>query len=447
MLAQKVSRALTVRSASSPWMRFLNSSCSNGAGAGANASAVALGAAPATGVPTRRSLSGKSWIPDVSMDTDVVHGGVKPCEATGAILTPVYLSTTFVQESVEKYMDKGYSYSRTNNPTVRVLEEKVAHIEGGHDAICVTTGMAATASCFHAFMGVGDHCVITNCSYGGTNRLCREQFIPLGMEFSFVDFTDPAAVAAAIRPNTKLIFSESPTNPTLTLADLDAISDIARGRGILHVCDSTFATPYVCRPLDHGCDLTIQSLTKYYDGLNIGTGGALVARTPELHDRIKLVQNMHGNIMAPMTAFMILQTMKTMGLRVKRQSDSAMRIATFLEAHPQVSRVVYPGLDSHPQKALADRQHRDGLHGGMLWFDVRGDPIQLMDSIKRPWTLCENLGATESIITACAVMTHANMLREDRLNVGITDGFIRISVGIEDPDDLIRGLDDALGQL
>lgn len=391
--------------------------------------------------------SGDDWIPNVSMDTDIVHGGVTPCEKTGAILTPAYLSTTFVQESVDKYLEKGYSYSRTNNPTVKMLEEKVALIEGGYDSIVVGTGMSATASCINAFMKTGDHCVITNCSYGGTNRICREQFTPFGMEFDFVDFTDPATVEAAIKPNTKLIFSESPTNPTLTLADLDAISEIAQRHGILHVCDSTFATPYICKPLDHGCDLTIQSLTKYYDGLNIGTGGALVAKTPELYERIKLVQNMHGNIMAPMTAFMILQTMKTMGLRIKQQSSSAMKIATFLENHPKVSKCVYPGLASHPQKELADRQHRDGLHGGMLWFDVIGDPIKLMDNIKRPWTLCENLGASESIITACAVMTHANMIKEDRLKVGITDGFIRISVGIEDPDDLIRGLDDALNRL
>jgi len=366
---------------------------------------------------------------------------------TGAILTPTYMSTTYVQESVDKYLESGFSYSRTNNPTVKVLEEKVAKIENGYDSICVGTGMSATSSCINAFMKAGDHCVITNCSYGGTNRICREQFVPLGMEFSFVDFTDPKNVEDAIKPNTKMIFSETPTNPTLTLADLDAISEIAKRHKLVHVCDSTFATPYITRPLDHGCDLTIQSLTKYYDGLNIGTGGALVASTPELYERIKLVQNMHGNIMAPMTAYIILQTMKTMGLRIRQQSSSAMKIAAFLESHPNVTRCVYPGLDSFPQKELADRQHRNGLHGGMLWFDVKGDPIKLMDNIKRPWTLCENLGATESIITACAVMTHANMLKEDRLKVGIVDGFIRISVGIEDPDDLIRSLDDALNML
>ena len=397
-----------------------------------------------------RCMSGKEWIPNVSMDTEVVHGGVNPDEKTGAILTPVYLSTTFVQESVDKYLDKGFSYSRTANPTVQMLEEKVARIENGHGAICVGTGMSATASCINGFMNAGDHCVMTNCSYGGTNRIAREQFMNLGMEFSFVDFTDPQNVADAIKPNTKLIFSESPTNPTLKIADLSAISEIAKDRGIVHVCDSTFATPYIMRPLDHGCDLTIQSLTKYYDGLNMGLGGALISATPELYERTKLVQNMHGNIMSPMTAYMMLQSMKTMGLRIRQQSSSAMKIATFLESHPKVEKAVYPGLASFPQKELADKQHRNGLHGGMLWFDVVGGDtaaIKLMDNIKRPWTLCENLGASESIITACAVMTHANMIREDRLAAGISDGFIRISVGIEDPDDLIRALDEALNSL
>lgn len=387
------------------------------------------------------------WIPNVSMDTDLVHGGVSPNDETGAILTPVFMSTTFVQESVEKYLTKGYSYSRTNNPTVSVLEAKVAHLENGFGAICVGTGMAATTSVIAGFLKAGEHCVMTSCSYGGTNRIAREQFMQLGIEFSFVDMRDPANVAAAMKPNTKLVFSETPTNPTLQLVDLDAVSKIAHDGGALHVCDTTFATPYICRPLDHGCDLTIQSMTKFYDGHNITTGGAVIAKTEELFNRIKLIQNMHGNITAPMTAFLQLQTMKTMGLRVKQQSSSAMAIATFLEAHPKVEKVVYPGLASFPQKELADKLHRNGLHGSMLWFDVKGGDkaaVRLMDSVQRPWTLCENLGATESIITACAVMTHANMVREDRLAVGISDGFIRISTGIEDPADLIRALDLAL---
>ena len=397
------------------------------------------------------SSTGKPWIEgDISFDTQLVHGGVVPCEKTGAILTPVYMSTTFVQDSVDTYLDKGYSYSRTANPTVAMLEQKIAAIENGYGSICVGTGMSATASILNACLKTGDHCIMTNCSYGGTNRIAREQFKPFGIDFTFCDFTNPQSVEAAIRPSTKLIFSESPTNPTLTLADLGAISEIAQVHNILHVCDSTFATPYIMKPLDYGCDMTLQSLTKYYDGLNIGLGGAVICKTPELYERLKLVQNMHGNIMTPLTAFLILQTMKTMHLRVRQQSTSAMKIATFLEAHPKVVKCVYPGLDSFPQKELADKQHANNLHGGMLWFDVDGGDtaaIQLMDTIKRPWTLCENLGASESIITACAVMTHANMIKEDRLSVGITDGFIRISVGIEDPDDLIRALDEALSNL
>merc|ERR1719238_2322649 len=203
------------------------------------------------------------------------------------------------------------------------------------------------------------------------------------------------------------------------------------------------------RPLDHGCDFVIQSLTKYYEGHNMTTAGAVVCKTKELHDKVKWVQNVHGNIMNPFCAFLILQTTKTMALRVRQQSKTAMAIAQFLEKHPKVTKVVYPGLASFPQKAIADKYHRNGVHGGMLWFDIIGGTeagTKLMNSIPRPWSLCENLGATESILTACAVMTHANMLKEDRLKVGITDGFIRVSCGIEDSSDLIKGLSLALEQ-
>merc|ERR1711934_74845 len=245
-----------------------------------------------------------------------------------------------------------------------------------------------------------------------------------GMEFTFVDFRDPENVRKAMKPNTKLVFSETPANPLLTLCDIEAISGIAKEGGAKHVVDATFATPVICRPLDHGADMVIQSLTKYYEGHNMMVGGAVAS-------------------------FMILQTTKTMALRVRQQSKNAMAIAEFLESHPKVTKVVYPGLASHPQKALADKYHRDNLHGGMLWFDIVGGSeagTKLMNTIQRPWSLCENLGATESIITACAVMTHANMLKEDRLKVGITDGFIRVSCGIEDTSDLIKSLGVALDQ-
>jgi len=270
------------------------------------------------------------------------------------------------------------------------------------------------------------------------------------MEFTFCDFRDPEIVRKAMKPNTKLVFSETPANPLLTLCDIEAISDIAKAGGAYHVVDATFATPVMCRPLDHGADMVIQSLTKYYEGHNMFTGGAVISKNKELHEKVKWVQNVHGNIMHPFAAYMVLQTSKTMGLRVRQQSKTALAIAEFLEKHPKVTKVIYPGLASHPQKALADKYHRDGLHGGMLWFDiVGGSPAgtRLMNSIQRPWSLCENLGATESIITACAVMTHANMIKEDRLKVGITDGFIRVSCGIEDTQDLIKALEKALDQV
>ncbi len=397
------------------------------------------------------NLKSGTWIDkNLGQETHIVHAGVDPCPNTGAILTPIFQSTTYVQDSVDQYLEKGFSYARTNNPTVTALENKIAALESGVGAACFGTGMAATISAITATMKAGDHCVITNCSYGGTNRACRTMFTDLGMEFDFVDFTDLAVVKQHIKPNTKVIFSESPANPTLTLSDLKALSEMARAHDLTHICDSTFATPIIQRPIEHGVDLVIQSTTKFYDGHNITVGGAVIARTPELHAAVKHMQNVHGNIMAPQTAFYTLQTAKTMGLRVRKQSESAMKIASFLETHPKVQQVRYPGLASHPQKELADRQHEGGLHGAMIWFEVEGGTQAgraLMDSIQRPWSLCENLGAIESICTCPAVMTHANMLAEDRLKVGITDGLVRLSVGIEDCDDLLYSLKASLDAL
>jgi cystathionine beta-lyase/cystathionine gamma-synthase len=269
------------------------------------------------------------------------------------------------------------------------------------------------------------------------------------MEFTFVDFRDPEIVRKAMKPNTKLVFSETPANPLMSLCDIEEISKIAHAGGAKHVVDATFATPIICRPLDHGADMVIQSLTKFYEGHNMMTGGAVISKDKECADKVKHIQNIHGNIINPFAAFIIAQTTKTMGLRVRQQSKNALELATFLESHPKVTKVMYPGLASFPQKAIADKYHRDNLHGGMLWFEIEGGSpagTKLMNSIQRPWSLCENLGATESIITACAVMTHANMLKEDREKVGITDGFIRVSVGIEDSADLIKSLDLALNQ-
>jgi cystathionine gamma-lyase len=393
-----------------------------------------------------------TWIDgELGFDTKVVHAGVSPDPKTGAILTPIYQSTTFVQASIDEYLAKGFSYSRTTNPTVSALEAKIAELEGGAGAACFATGMAATVTVMSTFLAQGDHCVITDCSYGGTNRVARVQFMKYGIDFSFVDFTDPANVEKAIIPGrTKLIFSETPANPTLTLTDLAAVSAIAKKHGIPHCCDATFGTPLQCKPIRLGCDMSLHSTTKYFDGHNITMGGVVTSATKELDEKIHFTQNMHGNIMTPDTAYKTLQTCKTMVVRCLQQARNAQAVAEFLEKHPMVETVRYPGLKSHPQKALADKQHDNGFHGGMLWFEVKGGTAngrKLMDSVQRPWSLCENLGAVESIITCPSVMTHANMLKEDREKVGITDGFVRVSCGLEDSADLIKSLKIALDAL
>eukprot|EP01084_Bolivina_argentea_P309169 534752_1 len=387
---------------------------------------------------------------EYGFDTVGVHSGVKPDPVTGAILSPIYQSTTFVQESIEKYCDKGFSYSRSANPTVSDLEQRISALEGGAGAACFATGMAACTTIISTLMSKGDHAVVTNCSYGGTNRAMRVLFTRFGMEFTFVDFSNLDEIKAAIKPNTVCLFSETPANPTLTLTDLQAVSAIAKEKKLTHVCDSTFATPYICKPIDHGADLVLQSTTKYYDGHNMTVGGAVISATQELNDRIHLTQNIFGNNMSPQVAFYQLQTSKTLSLRITKQSNTAQAIAEMLEKHDKVETVRYPGLKSHPQKAIADKQHKHNLHGGMLWFEVKGGTTagqKLMDTVARPWSLCENLGASESIITAPAVMTHANMLKEDRLKVGITDGLVRISCGLEDASDLIAALKGALDGL
>jgi len=232
-----------------------------------------------------RALKSGTWMDrEMKYDTRLVHEGITPDAMSGAILTPIYQSTTYIQDSIEEYLDKGFSYARTGNPTVTTLERKIAGLESGYGAACFSTGMAATISVIAGTMKAGDHCVITNCSYGGTNRACRTMFTDMGMTFDFIDFTDLANIEAHIKPNTKLIFSESPANPTLTLTDLTAVSELAKRKGLLHVCDSTFATPVIQRPIEHGVDLVIQSTTKFYDGHNITVGGAVICATKELHD-------------------------------------------------------------------------------------------------------------------------------------------------------------------
>ncbi len=376
--------------------------------------------------------------------TKQIHAGVRPDPTTGAILTPIHQSTTFVQPSVDEYMATGYSYSRSGNPTVRAFEEKVAVLEEGWDAAAFATGMAATNAVFLAMLNTGDHVIVSDVVYGGTYRLATQVYTRFGIEFDFVDTSDAGNVAAAVRDTTALIFTETPANPTLKLTDLRAVSDIAAEHSIPHCVDNTFLTPYYQRPFELGADLIVHSTTKYMDGHNATVGGAVVSKTPELHEQIKFIQNSTGTTMSPQVAWLTLQGIKTLSERMDRQSDNAMRVARFLESHPKVDRVAYPGLESFPQHDLAKRQ-ASGF-GAMVWFEVHGGldaGKAIMDSVEL-WTLAENLGSVESLITHPVTMTHAAIAPEERARIGITDGLIRLSVGLEDPEDLIEDLSRAL---
>ncbi len=379
--------------------------------------------------------------------TREVHAGVRPDPVTGAILTPIYQSTTYVQESVEQYMEKGYSYSRSGNPTVTALEDRITALEGGAGSACFATGMSATSATMMAFLNAGDHCILSDVVYGGTHRISTKVLSRFGVEFSFVDTSDASNIKEAIKSNTKLIFTETPANPTLKLTDIAAVSEVARAHGIPHVVDNTFLTPYFQRPLELGANVTLHSTTKFMEGHNVTVGGSISADNQEHLDAIKFVRNCLGNNMSPMVAFYTLQGIKTMSTRLEAQSANARKVAEFLETHSMVERVAYPGLDSFPQKELADRQASG--HGSMLWFEVKGgveSGKKLMNTLEL-WSLAENLGSVESLVTHSVTMTHADMPREERMAAGITDGLVRLSAGLESADDLIIDLKQALDAL
>ncbi len=385
--------------------------------------------------------------PEHHFKTREVHAGVRPDPVTGAILTPIYQATTYVQESVDDYLAKGYSYSRSGNPTVAALEERITALEGGAGSACFSTGMAATSAIMMALLNNGDHVVLSDVVYGGTHRLSTRVLSRFGVEFSFVDTADPRNVRDAVRDNTRLIFTETPANPTLKLTDIAAVSDIAREHEIPHCVDNTFLTPYFQRPLELGADLSMHSTTKYMDGHNVTVGGSVTAATMELLEQIQFVRNCLGSNMSPMVAFFTLQGCKTLSTRLEAQSAGAMKVAHFLESHPMAEQVVYPGLESFPQRELAQRQ-ASGF-GAMLWFEVKGGVAsgkKLMNALEL-WSLAENLGSVESLVTHSVTMTHADMDPADRQRVGISDGLVRLSVGLEDPDDLIADLRQALDGL
>jgi cystathionine beta-lyase/cystathionine gamma-synthase len=379
--------------------------------------------------------------------TKQVHAGVTPDPTTGAILTPIHQSTTFVQNSVDDYLGKGYSYSRGGNPTVRALEEKLTALEGGHDTTAYASGMAATVAVFLGLLQAGDHVVIGDVVYGGTYRFADHFLTRFGVDVTFADASDPASIRSVLRPETRLVFTETPANPTLKVTDLAAVSEMTGAAGIIHVTDNTFLTPYFQRPFELGANVIVHSTTKFLEGHNATLGGAVVVDSAELHEKIGFARLSAGLIMSPMVAWLTLQGVKTLSERMDRQSASALAIAEWLRGHAKIDYVNYPGLPDHPQHELSTRQASG--YGAMVCFELHGGVEtgkKLMDAVEL-WSLAENLGAVESLITHPVTMTHAAVPPAERIAAGITDGLVRLSVGLEDVEDLIADLDSALDRI
>ena len=375
------------------------------------------------------------------LSTRTIHGTLPPDSATGAILTPIYQSTTYVQEAVGVH--KGYTYSRAANPTVSALEDVLGSLESA-PTLCFSTGMAAITTLFLSILKQGDHAIVSDVVYGGTVRLFRQVLEGLGVRVSFVDTSKIAEVEAALEARTRLIFIETPANPTLKLTDIAAVSALARKAGVLHAVDNTFLTAALQPIFELGADISVLSTTKYIEGHNATVGGSLATRDEKLLERFRLVRKTIGCIQSPLESWLTERGLKTLSMRLERHSQNALAVAEWLEKHPTVERVSYPGLKSFPQYQLACRQH--AAHGGMLSFEVTGGTpaaLELMKSVKL-CSLAENLGAAETLITHPASMTHADIPPETRLALGIPDGLIRLSVGLEDVPDIIADLEQAL---
>ena len=386
----------------------------------------------------------------LGFDTRVIHAGQAPDPTTGAIMPPIYATSTYVQASPGVH--KGYDYGRSHNPTRFAFERCVADLEGGAQAFAFASGLAAISTVLE-LVDAGSHVVSGDDIYGGSFRLFdKVRQRSAGLKFSYVDLTDPENLLAALRPETRLVWVETPTNPLLRLADLQAIAEICRARGIVTVADNTFASPYVQRPLELGFDVVVHSVTKYLNGHSDVIGGIAVvgkdARLADLRERLGFLQNSVGAIASPFDSFLALRGVKTLGLRMQRHVASALDLAQWLQAQPQVQRVHYPGLASHPQHELAKRQMRGGF-GGMISLDLRTDLAgarRFLEAVKI-FALAESLGGVESLIEHPAIMTHATIPAETRQRLGIGDGLVRLSVGVEDLEDLRADLKQALAHI
>jgi cystathionine beta-lyase/cystathionine gamma-synthase len=376
--------------------------------------------------------------------TRCIHAGQEPDPTTGAVMMPIYATSTYVQQSPG--VNKGYDYARTKNPTRMAFERCIADLEGGSAAFAFASGLAAISTSLEC-LDQGSHVISVDDLYGGSRRLFeRVRKRSMGIEVSYLDLSDPDAIEAEFRPNTRLVWVETPTNPLLKLVDLERVAAIAKKRGIWAAADNTFASPYVQRPLEHGFDLVVHSTTKYLNGHSDMVGGvAVVADNAELSERLKFLQNAVGAIQGPFDSFLALRGLKTLALRMERHCTSGLKIAAWLERHPKVRRVFYPGLASHPQHALAKKQMH--AFGGMISAELEGTLDDARRFLERCqlFALAESLGGVESLIEHPALMTHGSVPVEVRAALGISDTLVRLSVGIEDPDDLTADLDAALG--
>ncbi len=375
--------------------------------------------------------------------TRAIHVGQKRDAATGATIVPIYQTSTYTQEAPGKH--KGYEYSRTANPTRAALEECVASLEGGDYGLAFASGLAATIATM-SLLSPKDHVVAGDDLYGGTYRLF-ERVLPRtgGLEFTYADTTDPESVAQALRPETKLLWIETPTNPMLTLSDIAALCEMAHGRGAVVAVDNTFASPYFQNPLSLGADIVVHSTTKYMGGHSDVVGGAVVTSNRDFYEGIKFYQNAAGAVPGPFDSWIVLRGLKTLAIRMRQHEENALAVAEFLQGHPQVATVNYPGLPSHPQYDLAKRQ-MSGF-SGMVSFTLKGGATAAYAAVQKTdvFSFAESLGGVESLITHPATMTHAAIPKEKREARGVTDGLIRLSVGIEDKEDLIADLDRAIG--
>jgi len=375
--------------------------------------------------------------------TRAIHAGQEPDPTTGAIMTPIYATSTYVQQSPGVH--KGYDYARSHNPTRFAYERCVADLEGGDRGFAFASGLAATSTMLD-LLDHGSHVIAGDDRYGGTFRLFeRVRHRSAGLEFTFVDLSDPQALEAAVRPNTRMIWLETISNPMLKLVDFDDIAKFGRKYNLLTVADNTFASPWVLRPLEYGFDAVMHSATKYLNGHSDIVGGIVVAREPELSERMAFLQNAVGAIASPFDSFLAMRGLKTLHLRMERHCQNALALAQWLEEHSAIERVFYPGLRSHPQHELALKQMT--AFGGMISCGLRGGLGQTKRMLERcqVFALAESLGGVESLIEHPAIMTHATVPAEQRAALGITDCLIRLSVGVEDLEDLKADLDQALG--